>query len=441
MSPRHLLLLTFCAILMFALVLVPDAKLAQDAETQPRVTSIDRDPVSGQIEGIDIQKRLLIRESGADLSIGVALDGIEEIDFSRAAVAPEIKSSPFRVVLTDGSVLFGDFEALEEQEIFTITSEVIGSLKIDIFNVERVERRELSKANDAKAPTVDETDGDPLYRIYTAKGETPLGDLYELAKDGPMLFIDGISEDSGDWWKWKDIKAIVRAPLPKDEIEEFSTLYGIIRTRAGDLIKGEISSWKDGTLTMSTKLAGSFTLESENLSSIIFKNGRFAYLSDLEITKSEEYPFLRTPEFKPEDHLFKVKRDAAQGGGVMQMGGKQYAKGLGVHAISKLTFSPKGRYTKFMADIGVDASAGDRASLEFSVLVDGKPADMVMRWTEKGDAKESRAQTSGVMGLNSPVRTIEVDIAGKETITLIVTAGGDSDINDRANWGNAKFVR
>jgi hypothetical protein len=120
-----------------------------------------------------------------------------------------------------------------------------------------------------------------------------------------------------------------------------------------------------------------------------------------------------------------VRRDQAQGGGPISVRGKVYAKGLGVHAMSKLTYDLNRGYKRFLCDVGVDDSAGDLGSVEFKVYADGK-----LVWE------------SGLLRRTTGVKTIDLDVLGVNKLVLEVTAGNaDADIHDRANWANAKVVR
>ncbi|MCA8937208.1 MAG: NPCBM/NEW2 domain-containing protein, partial [Planctomycetes bacterium] len=153
--------------------------------------------------------------------------------------------------------------------------------------------------------------------------------------------------------------------------------------------------------------------------------GRYMYLSDLEYADTpKERPYYLPSDFKYADYLFKARRDQAQGGGALSIRGKVYAKGLGVHAISKVTFDLNRGYKRFLCDIGVDDSAGDLASVEFKVYADGK---LVFE--------------SGVLRRTTDVKNIDIDVLNVSELVLEVTAADNADIQDRANWANAKVVR
>ncbi|MCF6228641.1 MAG: NPCBM/NEW2 domain-containing protein, partial [Planctomycetes bacterium] len=114
----------------------------------------------------------------------------------------------------------------------------------------------------------------------------------------------------------------------------------------------------------------------------------------------------------------------AQGGGAISIRGKVYPKGIGVHAISKLTFDLNKGFRRFISDIGVDDSAGNLASVEFKVYADGK-----------------LVYESGVLRRSGKVKQIDIDVLNVSELVLEVTAADNADIQDRANWANTKLVR
>lgn len=113
---------------------------------------------------------------------------------------------------------------------------------------------------------------------------------------------------------------------------------------------------------------------------------------------------------------------AAGDGGPITLDGVVYAKGLGVHAASRLTYSLGGSYSRFQSDIGVDDSRGSSGSVVFIVQVDGVE---VFR--------------SGVITGASATQSLDIDVTGAGTLTLIVDPNGSAN-NDHANWADAKLI-
>ena len=103
--------------------------------------------------------------------------------------------------------------------------------------------------------------------------------------------------------------------------------------------------------------------------------------------------------------------------------GKRFEHGFGTHANSTLRINLAGKAQQFTATVGVDDEVGQRGSVVFKVIGDGKTL-----WE------------SGVLRGGDPAKTAAVDLQGIRTLILQVTDAGD-DINyDHADWAEAKIV-
>lgn len=123
-----------------------------------------------------------------------------------------------------------------------------------------------------------------------------------------------------------------------------------------------------------------------------------------------------------------VERDQSNGetatddGKTLTLNGKTYAKGLGVHADSELRYLLDGEYSRFTADIGIDDEVGDKGNVIFQVWADGV-----------------KLFDSGAMTGSSTIRRVDVDVAGKQELKLLVLANGSRDY-DHANWADARLT-
>jgi glucose/arabinose dehydrogenase len=123
-----------------------------------------------------------------------------------------------------------------------------------------------------------------------------------------------------------------------------------------------------------------------------------------------------------------VEKDTSNGGSAagdgrtITLNGTTYAKGLGVHAASDVRYALGGDCTRVRADIGVDDEViSTRASVVFQVFADGV-----------------RLYDSGVMGVTTATKTVDVDISGRSVLQLVVTDGGDGINSDHADWADAR---
>jgi glucose/arabinose dehydrogenase len=139
------------------------------------------------------------------------------------------------------------------------------------------------------------------------------------------------------------------------------------------------------------------------------------YLSDLTPTSA-------TSAWGPIEKDKSNGEQAAGDGTVMSLGGTSYNKGIGVHADSQLTYNLGGAYSSFSTYVGVDDEVGANGSVVFQILADGV-----------------QLFDSGVMTGTSNTKLANVDVTGKQTLTLVVNNGGDGNAYDHADWADAQL--
>ncbi|MFH8623986.1 NPCBM/NEW2 domain-containing protein [Streptomyces vietnamensis] len=115
-----------------------------------------------------------------------------------------------------------------------------------------------------------------------------------------------------------------------------------------------------------------------------------------------------------------VGEAAAGDGRPLTMGGVVHAKGLGAHAYSAVEYYLGGRCTSFSAQVGLDDETGSNGSVAFEVWADGR-----------------KAASTGVLTHTTSPQSLTADLAGAETVRLVVTDGGDGVNYDHADWADA----
>jgi alpha-galactosidase len=122
-----------------------------------------------------------------------------------------------------------------------------------------------------------------------------------------------------------------------------------------------------------------------------------------------------------------AERDQSNGeqapsdGSALSVGGVVYPRGVGVHAASDISVPIT--CSRFTAVVGIDAETANRGSVVFSVLGDG-----VTLYT----SPVVTSATGGVL--------VDVATAGRSTLRLVVSNGGDSIDYDHANWADARLI-
>ncbi len=117
--------------------------------------------------------------------------------------------------------------------------------------------------------------------------------------------------------------------------------------------------------------------------------------------------------------------DAGTGDGLpITLNGLTYAKGLGVHALSDLSFTVPAGCTEFTAVVGVDDEiTSEEANIRFEV------------W----NSTITRLYESPLHRAADPGTAISVDISGVTTLRLRAVPG-PSDVFDHGDWANAVLV-
>ena len=103
--------------------------------------------------------------------------------------------------------------------------------------------------------------------------------------------------------------------------------------------------------------------------------------------------------------------------------GKRFEHGFGTHAVSTLRIALGGKAERFTATVGVDDEVGQRGSVVFKVVGDGKTL-----WE------------SGVLRGGDPAKEVSVDLRNVNRLLLSVGDAGDDITYDHADWANAKIV-
>lgn len=120
-----------------------------------------------------------------------------------------------------------------------------------------------------------------------------------------------------------------------------------------------------------------------------------------------------------------VQKDGFYGGGgkPLRFLGKEYKKGMGVHAPSELVYEVRPEYKRFVALVGLDSNTSTFGSVVFEIYADEQPV----------------AQTPVLR----PRQAWHFDLPippGTQRLRLVVADGGDGHGFDQGDWLDAGFV-
>jgi alpha-galactosidase len=104
----------------------------------------------------------------------------------------------------------------------------------------------------------------------------------------------------------------------------------------------------------------------------------------------------------------------------LTINGATFAKGLGVHAASDISYYVGKACSTFTASVGVDDEvASTKGSVVFQVFADG-----------------TKVADSGTLTGASAAKQISASISGADQLRLVVTDGGNGVDSDHSDWAN-----
>lgn len=151
------------------------------------------------------------------------------------------------------------------------------------------------------------------------------------------------------------------------------------------------------------------------INGIAIRSDRVVYLSDLEPVTIDHRSIY--------DASWPPKMDRSVTGGPITIAGREFDRGIGIHAPTTLTYDLDGAYDSFVSLIGIDDAAGPRGRAVFKVICDGRVAF------------ESSPIARG------PAESVRVPLAGVRKMTLECDPGPDLEISDHCDWAGARLIR
>src|SRR5262245_29573479 len=100
----------------------------------------------------------------------------------------------------------------------------------------------------------------------------------------------------------------------------------------------------------------------------------------------------------------------------IQIGGVQYAKGIGMHGPGELLFFNGEHCARLTADVGVDDEKTGAGSVSFEVWADDR-----------------KVADSGLVTWQDSPKPLDANIGNAEFVRLVVTDGGDGTNSDHAD--------
>jgi NPCBM/NEW2 domain-containing protein len=189
-----------------------------------------------------------------------------------------------------------------------------------------------------------------------------------------------------------------------------------VRLSSGDAITGAWIGVDQKAVSVKTAWGATLQIPLSNIDSIDFLGGRIAYLSDLRPTKVEQTPFF--------GRVIPFRLDRSLEGGTLQLSDGAYSKGIAVHSRCVLQYDIKGDFARFQSKLGFEDPQGKLGNVSARVMGDGKV--LYENPETRGDQKPA---------------TIDLDVAGVQSLTLEIDFGKGQDVAARVIWANARLLR
>jgi hypothetical protein len=362
---------------------------------------LDGRSIAGRIVQLDADGKMVLQDAGASRSILLG-------DLVTWGACVEPRRGPV-LVLADGGLLPAEILSADKDAL-QAESDRFGRLKIPIEALAGVVFRLPDSATERDAL---------LERILRASGDA---DRLALV-NGDVL--SGTWESFGKFGvQWRSEVGPVRVEPARLAAVTFNPA---LRRKPAKNPLGW-AGFDDGTrlrverliinagAVEATVFGRTWKTEAKRLVFLQPLGGRVEYLSD---RKPEKYRF--TPYLSIR---WPYRNDRNVQGGLLRVGGRLYLKGIGVHSAARLTYSLDGKYQKFQAAAALDDSAGDGGSVRFRVLVDGKEKFV-----------------SEIIRGGQAAAPVSVDVAGAKRLELDVDYADRGDVQDEADWLDARLIR
>jgi hypothetical protein len=263
--------------------------------------------------------------------------------------------------------------------------------------------------------------GDRLFWIRPT-GLDRVDGTIEAFEEGGVRFDSVLGAKT---FPWPEVAALFVTPLPDEGSEDGGAARSevVLDLVDGGRLRGRMGALGGAGATL-TVSSGEVSFPLGAVAEIVAGSGRIAFLSDLEPAAAfEGSPFdddlgMRWPH----------RMDQAVTGGDLRSSGRRYARGIGVHAPSRLEWELDGTWKELRGAVAIDDSVlllPHQGSVRFLVRVDG----------------EERWQSGLVSGGQPPVTIPAVDLSGAKRLALEVDMATRFHVADRANWLRMLLVR
>lgn len=365
------------------------------------LVTVEGEEVSGPLEAIGAEN---VRVKGQDVPTG----NLAEIRFRNARqAAKDLASMRFRNAdLLYGTVVSGGDKSLRFNSTLLGEMDVKNDLLAGIaFPIKEPPSAEvLTQFFASQAGDNDQ--------ILAPNGEAMNCFLSEITSKEILYDVEGQKRTR----PFDQVAAFRYAALKP--FERAKGLQARVQLTDGSVLSGKLNGYADSKVNVTGGEGMTWKIHEAAILRVSFAGGRLVYLDELE-PKVEQKPLVGGAPV-----LFRWRKNQSAATGPLAIGRKEYLRGLGVHSFCKLTIDLEGKFTRFLAEVGLDRAAAPRATCAWRVLADGKEL-------KSGEAKAGE-----------PAATLKLPVAGVKILELVCDYGtDDDDAGDLLDWAEARLVK
>lgn len=368
-------------------------------------------PLAVTVGGDSFQGTLLSADAAGQAAFQTK-DGRKEIPIAqlvRWGKCVEPDRSPL-LLLHDGTILVaGILEA--EGDNLAVDSEALGLLRLPLRNVAAIVLHlpASSIQRDRLLDTALRNEQDAA-RVVMLNGDVMRGKLAAL-DDRSVSLRTAVGPVQLEFDRVSTV-TLAQEDRVQRETRQKSTLVGLADGTRAVLTAFAIQA---ETATLTTVGGLAWKCDAREVVFLQPTSPRIVYLSDITPSGYRHVPYLEL--------TWKFRTDRNVLGGIMRCGGQMYLKGLGMHTAARISYVPPQKSKAFQASLGIDDVTDGMGSVRFRVFVDGS----------------EKYVSPTVRGLEEPL-PISVEVTGAQRLDLVVDFADRADVQDQANWLDARFV-
>jgi len=374
------------------------------------VTRIDDETVTGTVTAVDSRGTVMVSE----------VVGRQ----TRVASIPAGEVLSVRFNATSPSSRKGDLIVLSSGERYHVVTETgtAGLTGISCTSGDALHGKNLVRFADARAWVPLGKDADAVLReidalvndrdvVLTVEGDRLTGVVESVGSEGVE-----VTARPGRMRVRRDmLRGIAFSKTLKPWVEP-GRLLAEVHLSDGSVVVGDVRGPEAGVYELRSVLGAVWTAPAAGVREIRFRGGKLTWLSDLDPVKAEVTPFF--------NRAWPWRKDRSVWDNPLTVAGVVYARGLGTHSRTPLTYDIGAEYVRLISDLGIDDETRGTGTATVSVTGDGR---MLLAPFE-------------VTGGGRP-RRLKLNVAGVRHLTLLVDFGRDQDTGDHVDWLNARLIR